>query len=113
MPMNRRRYPADWGAIALRIKDLAQWRCQGCGQVCRRPGESWAKFCDRTGVLLCMEPSRYTLTVAHLNHEPMDCRDENLRAWCFPCHGRHDIRPAAIARKRMLKREYHGQLRLF
>ena len=30
------------------------------------------------------------LTVAHLNHEPEDCREENLAALCQRCHNRHD-----------------------
>jgi hypothetical protein len=30
------------------------------------------------------------LTVAHLNHTPEDCRDENLKAMCPRCHNRYD-----------------------
>lgn len=30
------------------------------------------------------------LTVAHLNHQPADCRDENLKAMCQRCHLRYD-----------------------
>jgi hypothetical protein len=30
------------------------------------------------------------LTVAHLNHDPQDCRDENLKAFCQRCHLRYD-----------------------
>ena len=32
---------------------------------------------------------RIVLTVGHLNHQPEDCRDENLRAWCQRCHNRY------------------------
>lgn len=43
------------------------------------------------------------LTVAHLNHTPEDCRDENLLHLCQGCHNRYDapVRAAGIkARKR-------------
>lgn len=30
------------------------------------------------------------LTVAHLNHEPADCRPDNLRAWCQRHHLAYD-----------------------
>lgn len=31
------------------------------------------------------------LTVAHLNHDPQDCRPENLKAMCQRCHLRYDV----------------------
>jgi hypothetical protein len=34
---------------------------------------------------------RVVLTVAHLNHEPADNRDENLKALCQWCHLIHDL----------------------
>lgn len=42
------------------------------------------------------------LTVAHLNHQPEDCRPENLRAFCQACHSRHDrqARQAGIRERR-------------
>jgi hypothetical protein len=33
---------------------------------------------------------KVVLTVAHLNHQPEDCRDENLLACCQRCHNRID-----------------------
>lgn len=33
---------------------------------------------------------RIVLTIAHLNHTPEDCRDENLKALCQRCHLRYD-----------------------
>jgi 5-methylcytosine-specific restriction endonuclease McrA len=35
---------------------------------------------------------RIVLTVAHLNHDPRDNRDENLQALCQWCHLHHDVR---------------------
>lgn len=31
MPMQRERYPADWEAISLRIRQRDGWKCQKCG----------------------------------------------------------------------------------
>jgi hypothetical protein len=41
------------------------------------------------------EPARYArgrivLTVAHLDHQPENCVDENLKAMCQRCHLRYD-----------------------
>lgn len=49
------------------------------------------------------------LTVAHLNHDPTDCRDENLEALCQRCHNRYDLeaRRAGIVARR---REANGDL---
>lgn len=77
MPMERWRYPKNWDEIATRVKEEADWKCEECGRTCRRPGEPLVSH-------------RYTLTVAHLNHVPEDCRRENLRALCAPCHLRYD-----------------------
>lgn len=72
MPMERERYPKNWDAIARDVKDRADWKCQRCGKQCRRPGEPF-------------DTHKRTLTVAHLNHTPEDCRPENLMAMCGPC----------------------------
>ena len=115
--MVRSLYPANWEEIALRIKQTAEWKCQGCGKECRRRGESLVDFISRTGGTHSSSdfeklsyPQRFTLTVAHLNHIPADCRPENLKALCAPCHGRMDLR--AMPLKKWLKREREGQLSL-
>lgn len=36
------------------------------------------------------EPTIIVLTVAHLNHQPEDCRPENLAAWCQRHHLAYD-----------------------
>jgi hypothetical protein len=33
---------------------------------------------------------RVILTIAHRDHDPRNCDDDNLRAWCEPCHLRYD-----------------------
>lgn len=122
MSMNRSRYPANWDAIALSVKSNANWECEQCGRPCRKPGESdavliarikadteWAP--DLYDENLNLKLVRFTLTTAHLNHIPEDCKESNLSALCSVCHCRFDLK--AMPRKKMLLREYQGQLRLF
>lgn len=52
------------------------------------------------------------LTVAHLNHELMDCRPENLKAMCQRCHLRYDAALHA-ANARRTREKKSGQLRIF
>ncbi len=95
MPMDRRKYPKDWDAIALAIKEAAGWKCEACGKQCYLPGES-------------VEDTRYVLTTAHIKHDSeMDCSPENLLAACSVCHLRYDNYRRTwqrLARKR-IKRE--------
>lgn len=116
--MNRALYPADWDAIATRIKTEAKWQCQKCGRPCRPPGIDWHEFVatvlvetdwvadsfeevadDGSGETGVIERwGRFKLTVAHLDQNPGNNDPANLMALCSPCHLRHD----AIA---------HGQTR--
>lgn len=90
MPMDRKKYPADWEKLARAIKEEAGWKCEQCGKQCRRPGEK-------------LDTHRRTLTVAHLNHKPWDCRRENLKALCAPCHLRYDAKHHAETRRKHMK----------
>jgi len=118
MPMDRRLYPVDWEAIALKIKDGADWTCENCRERCRRPNENLLAFIHRTsagvdsaaGLERTQHPRRWMLTVAHLDHCPENCDRTNLKALCVPCHARYDL--SQMARKRRLKRERNGQLRI-
>lgn len=110
MPMDRKRYPEDWDAIALAVKEAAGWSCQGCDRPCLRPGEDWLEFQKRIG----FRPKKlrqHVLTVAHLDHVPENCAEGNLKALCTVCHCRYDL--SQMGRKRMLRLEHLGQLRLF
>lgn len=115
MPMNPKDYPPNWKAIALEVKEAANWTCENCHRPCRRQGESKREFRNRIAVWHQIEfdhkPQRFTLTVAHLNHTPMDCDRSNLKAWCSVCHCLYDIRQMNL--KKYLKRERNGQLSLF
>lgn len=115
--MNRKLYPHDWEVIATEIKQAAGWRCEECCKVCWQQGEDWYDFIMRSewtvteAIAAVAHPIRYVLTVAHLNHCPEDCRPENLKALCAPCHCRYDLKQMGL--KKRLKLERRGQLNLF
>ena len=87
MPMERKRYPADWDRIAFEKKESVGWKCENCGAQCRKPGEPF-------------DTHKRTLTVAHLDHTPENCDPKNLCAMCAPCHLRYDAQQHAETRKR-------------
>ena len=87
MPMEIERYPKNWKDIARYKKNSTGWTCEVCGKQCRKPGEAF-------------DTHKRTLTVAHLNHMPEDCRVDNLMAMCAPCHLRYDAKHHAETRKR-------------
>ena len=125
MPMDRTLYPDNWDEIAFRVKTLANWRCVECDRPCRRTGESLGEFLERVedeanpfahelprslSDRSSCKLGRFTLTVAHLDHQPSNCDLSNLRAWCSVCHLRYDGQQ--MATKRRLKQERLGQLSL-
>lgn len=82
-PENRARYPANWDEISARI------RFERAGRRCERviDGMRCEAVQDEPHPLT---GSTVVLTVAHLNHTPEDCRDENLAAMCQYHHLRYD-----------------------
>lgn len=111
MPMQRERYPANWEAISLSIRERAGWRCEWCNA--------------QNGHSHPVTGSKVVLTVAHLGtsypdgtpgdkHDKTDVRPENLAALCQRCHLNYDrdehMANAAATRRR--RREQAGQLQL-
>ena len=96
-PENRGRYPKDWPQIRQRILERAGHRCELCGvrnyvYRNRRTGEvtesemqveTW-QCCDGDRV------TKIVLTIAHLDHTPENCADDNLKALCQRCHLDYD-----------------------
>jgi len=82
-PENKARYPKDWPEISRRI------RFYRAGGQCERiiNGERCAA---RHGEPHPMTGSNVILTVAHLDHTPENCADDNLQAMCQRCHLRYD-----------------------
>jgi hypothetical protein len=93
-PEERARYPKDWKQISLRIREAAGWCCEGSPDFPECRAEN-GKAHPVTG-------SKVVLTVAHLNHTPEDCRDENLKAWCQRCHLNYDKDHHAQTRRNRL-----------
>lgn len=92
-PENRSRYPSNWPKISRRVRSGAGNRCEGSPAYpdCRaKNGEPHPE----TG-------ARVVLTVAHLDHQPENVSDANLRAWCQRCHNTYDapMRRAGIDRR--------------
>jgi hypothetical protein len=78
-------YPENWRDIAAAVKEKADWRCEACGNPHGK--------------------SPYVLTVHHLNHRPMDCRDDNLLACCQRCHLRcQGMRPRPTTKEEAIRR---------
>lgn len=103
MPMKRHLYPKDWPAISKRIRAREGNACKQCGVTN-----------GTQAISVRGKPYKIVLTVAHLNHDPADCRDENLAALCQPCHLRLDARQHADnayeTRQRKLHEEFQAKL---
>jgi hypothetical protein len=106
------RYPENWKERSLDCRTLANWTCQHCGKLCRRPREALDAFIARTGykrALVEQHPRKWTAQAAHLNHDPENPEAE-LVALCLPCHRRYDN--PQMARIKHLERERQGQITL-
>lgn len=126
-PENKARYPKDWYAISMEIRRRADNRCEECGVPNYELGGrtrhgDWRKAVptgDNGLRLTWPEPGDYgwceghpeklrivriVLTVAHLDHQPENCRPENLKAWCQRCHNRYD----AAERRRGIQARSRG-----
>ena len=91
MPIDRTKYPPDWPAISRRIREeRAAGRCECVGECARDHGGPGARCDELNRTPARAFRGRVVLTVAHLNHTPMDARDTNLRAMCQACHLRYD-----------------------
>jgi hypothetical protein len=86
-PENRALYPKDWHIISRAIRDRAEQSCECEGECGLHHGR---RCIERNGEPAQFAKGTIVLTVAHLNHTPSDCRDENLKAMCQRCHLRYD-----------------------
>ena len=101
MPMDRALYPANWEQISNRIRfERAGGVCEECAAIHGEPHPV-------TGSLV-------VLTTSHLDHNPANCTDDNLRALCQRCHLCYDAELHArnAARRRTQRLIDAGQLTL-
>jgi hypothetical protein len=112
-PENRHRYPEDWPMISLRIRNVrAAGRCECLGE-CGR-GTHVGRCPNVNGGSAYGTGSHVVLTVAHLDHTPENCDEQNLKAMCQGCHLHYDRdhhRQTAAATRRAAI-EAAGQLAL-
>ena len=103
-PENRALYPDNWKQIRIRILRRAENRCERCGVEnhvlgARTKSGKWMyeteidSLNSTEGEMLFGEYPNIimiVLTVAHLDHNPANCSDDNLQALCQRCHLRYD-----------------------
>ena len=126
---NKHLYPANWKELSDKAVIRAGYKCQQCGVEnyalggrhkgefyyaipkgekmlsleWPKPGEMW--WCSGLDVQLRI--IRIILTVAHMDHDPANCKAENLKALCQRCHLRYDQQHHAQTRR---KRKAMGDL---
>lgn len=111
-PENRERYPADWKQVRARILARAGNCCEWChvpnkARIARGQGDDDGLYMMDTADVYCADTGHHygqrrmsdfdlgrmtniVLTIAHLDHTPENCADDNLRALCQRCHLKHD-----------------------
>jgi len=121
-PENKARYPADWKQVRERILKRANWKCEhpGCrachgvtgywhdGRFRAMPETLWDAGYKAGDKVACSDGTtikiiKIVLTIAHLDHTPENCHDDNLRAWCQRHHlgydAKHHAQTAYATRK--------------
>jgi 5-methylcytosine-specific restriction endonuclease McrA len=121
--MDKSLYPSNWKEISLRIRERAGWRCEWCNLANGLVGyrDKAGNFIECKGLESDVAETdghrvfKIVLSVAHLDHNPQNCDDNNLKALCQRCHLRYDtklhVQNAAQTRRR--KRIESGQMELF
>lgn len=92
---NRARYPRDWKAIVARIRGRSGNRCEG--------SPAYPDCRADNGEPHPITGSRVVLTVAHLDHAPEHCGDENLRHMCQRCHNKYDAEHRKVNRSNTMR----------
>ena len=88
---NRSKYPKNWPEIRAAILGRANDRCEGS-----------PAYPDCRAVNYHAHPvtgSYVIITIAHLDHDPANNWEDNLRAWCQRCHNTYDAPHRAAGRK--------------
>ena len=133
-PENKHRYPKHWPQIRARILERAGHACEKCKapnrtRIARGAGKDDGTYMLDTADVFCAETGEHlgkrrhsdyelarmvdvVLTIAHLDHVPEHCNDDNLRAWCQRCHLRYDAEHHK-ATAQETRRQRAGQADLF
>jgi hypothetical protein len=95
-PENKARYPRNWAEIRAHIMERSGGRCEcegECGQ------QHHGRCLERHGRAAYSFRGKVVITIAHLDHTPENCDDDNLRAMCQRCHNRYDSDHRAQTRR--------------
>lgn len=130
-PENRHRYPKDWKQVRERILKRANYRCEheGCrarhgvtgywfeGRFRTMNDALWNAGYKAGDVVACddglqLKLIKIVLTIAHLDHQPENCADDNLRAWCQKHHLAYD-RAHHQANAQATRRAKAGTMEMF
>lgn len=111
---NRKLYPKNWKEISQRIRfERAQNKCEFCG-VENYSNGYWIddRFVTIQEIFECLDntedidsvpedkkPIKIVLTVAHLDHDPTNNEESNLKALCQRCHNRYDGKHRSYTKK--------------
>lgn len=128
-PENKHLYPKDWKQIRARIQERAENKCEICGVKNHAWGyrdnqgifsdiSSYGPMQTVAGVIsaevnrinqakfvsaLGYKIIRIVCTVMHLDHNPQNNIDENLKFGCQKCHNNYDAKFRAENRKKNKK----------
>lgn len=120
-PENRARYPKDWKQISERIRFVraaGRCECEGeCGTDHATENDAYGfhifddhqtydERCAAHHSELHFETgSKVVLTVAHLDHQPENNEEKNIKAMCQRCHNKYDapMRRAGIKKRAEIK----------
>ncbi|MBW4599865.1 MAG: HNH endonuclease [Calothrix sp. FI2-JRJ7] len=73
-------YPSNWKELTIDIKNSAEWKCQKCGRICIKPGDTipsdWSKS----------RRHAHKLQVHHWDRNPANNSVSNLAVLCAGCH---------------------------
>ncbi|WP_081467407.1 hypothetical protein [Anaerophaga thermohalophila] len=105
-PENRNRYPDNWPDIRAKIRERAGDKCEWCGVVNH-------SYIHRLTRELCLPDEdgaiKIICTVAHLDHTPENCDNENLAFLCQRCYNRYYMKHRQETRR---KARLKGQFKL-
>lgn len=110
-PENKALYPKNWKEIRARIQKRADDKCEECGvhnhaKIIREKDGifTYAENIYIQSYIRNFNPKiiKVVCTVAHLDHTPENCEDDNLKFMCQRCHNIYD-QPYRIANRKKNK----------
>jgi len=96
-PENIARYPKNWKEIREKILTRAGQVRDESGKVIQ---EACCEWCGSENHGYHYQTcAKVVLTIAHMDHTPENCDDDNLKCLCARCHNGYDAQMRADGRK--------------